>query len=295
MSAYQCWLDQKDRLRETLHTSAMHENATLLTRHTLAQVEQNALAEQSDDLLRQQMGILFSCFKTSLNLLDISVTTKVWQARSLVKKPEKRPASWWLLLACAVQLAAGLLAYFQGRLLLWVPIAASLTLTAIGWITLRRVPKEDPLSEDRFKVTATPDTDKLFQAIDAQMKAIDRYMNDFTYLNEQNALRASSPDPHSITALAELLEALYECEGDEGEEAMAAAQKLLWASGIRALPYAPEDARHFNILPSVSQTRTLVPALVAQKDGALLYRGTAAVLESALAGDVSTPPSAPRP
>jgi hypothetical protein len=295
MSAYQCWLDQKERLRETLHASAMHENAALLTRHTLAQVEQNALAEQSDDLLRQQMGILFSCFKTSLNLLDISVTTKVWQARSLAKKPEKRPASWWLLLACAVQLAAGLIAYFQGRLLLWVPIAASLILTVVGWITLRRAPKEDLMSEDRFKVTASPDTDKLFQAIDAQMKAIDRYMNDFTYLNEQNALRASSPDPHSITALAELLEALYECEGDEGGEAMAAAQNLLRASGIRALPYAPEDARHFNILPSVSQTRTLVPALVAQKDGALLYRGTAAVLENAIAGEASVPSPALRP
>ncbi len=280
MSAYQCWQAQKERLREALQASSDTAGAASAARHALAQVEQNAMAEQPDDLLRQQTGILFSCLKTSLNLLDISIATKVWVARAQAEKPKARPASWWLVPACALQLAAGFFAYFKGQFLMWVPLAAALVLTLVGWFSLRRVPKETELPEDRLKVTAKPDTEKLFAALDAQMKAIDRYVNDFAYLNQQNALRNSAPDWKNTAALAELMEAVCECEGETGEEATAAAERLLFVLGARAVRYAPAESGLFNVLPSVTETRTLVPALVSAKDGALLYRGTAAVLET---------------
>jgi len=291
MSAYQCWLTQKERLREALQASGDTANAASLTRHTLAQVEQNVMAEQPDDLLRQQTGILFSCFRTSLNLLDISITTKVWVAQTQAEKPKARPASWWLLPACAAQLAAGLIAYLKNMPLIWMPLAAALVLTLVGWFALRRSPREAEPAEDRLKVTAKPDTEKLFQSIDAQMKAIDRYVNDFAYLNEQNALRNSTPGWKNVAALAELMEAVYECDGEAGQEAAATAERLLSGMGARAVPYSAADAGLFNVLPSITETRTLVPALVSLKDGALLYRGTAAALtaENTAAAAVAPP------
>lgn len=279
MSVYQCWDAQKQPLREAI--AADTQGISYQLRHALAQVEQNAMAEQPDDLLRQQTGILFSCFKTSLNLLDISVTTKVWVAQSRnEEKKHSRPASWWFSIACAVQLFAGLFAYSRGTLLLWIPLAVSLTATVVGWITVGKTPKTSAIPEDRLKVTVKPDTEKLFHALDAQMKAIDRFINDFAYLNEQNALKNSTPDIRRIASLAELMQAVYECEGDAGEEAVAAAEKLLLGSGARAVPYSPETESMFNVLPSISRTRTVTPALISQKDGTLLYRGTAAVLQT---------------
>ncbi|MDD3214109.1 MAG: hypothetical protein PHY64_10565 [Eubacteriales bacterium] len=279
MSVYQCWVAQKQPLREALPADA--QGISYQLRHALAQVEQNAMAEQPDDLLRQQTGILFSCFKTSLNLLDISVTTKVWVAQShKEEKKRSRPAAWWFSIACAVQLVAGLFAYAKGTALIWIPLASSLVSTIVGWIVAGRAPGTAAIPEDRLKVTAKPDTEKLFQAVDAQMKAIDRFINDFAYLNEQNALKNSSPDIRRIASLAELMQAVYECDGEAGEEAVAAAEKLLLGSGARAVSYTPEAEAMFNILPSLSQTRTLTPALVSQKDGTLLYRGTAAVLQA---------------
>jgi hypothetical protein len=56
-------------LVDAARTSAEHlrnagdASAAYLTRHAIAQVEQNVMAEQPDDLLRQQTGILFACVK----------------------------------------------------------------------------------------------------------------------------------------------------------------------------------------------------------------------------------------
>lgn len=279
MSAYQCWLAQRERLRESLHATGDASGAVYLTRYALAQVEQNAMAEQPDDLLRQQTGILFSCCKTSLNLLDISVTTKVWVAQSHAQKPKKRFSYWAMLSACALQLALLVYAYSNKVWLLCVPSGGSFIATIIGWISLAKGRKPEEPNDDRLKVTARPDTEKLFAAIDAQMKSIDRYINDFAYLNEQNAIQNGSAYVENNALLAELMQAVYECEGDARDEAVSAAERLLESIGVRAVDYATADARLFNVLPSITETRTLVPALLSQKDGALLYRGTAAVLQ----------------
>jgi hypothetical protein len=281
MSAYQCWLDQRERLREGLRAVSDAEGAASLTRRTLAQVEQNALSEQTDELLRQQTGILFSCFRSSLSLMDVSVSTRVWVAQSEAESIKKLPFSWWLPGACALQLFACLLAYIKGSFLLWVPLLASLVLTLFGFWASRRPSGPNAHKEDRLKITASPDAEKLFQAIEAQMKAIDRYVNDFAYLNEQNALRGSMPDPRNVAALAELMRAIGECDGETGTDAEAAASQLLSVLGIRSIPYTPDAATLYNILPSISETRTLAPTLVSLKDGSLLYRGTAAVLLAA--------------
>jgi len=284
MSAYQCWLAQRERLRENLRATGDASGAAYLTRHALAQVEQNAMAEQPDDLLRQQAGILFSCFKTSLNLLDISISTSVWVAQSKAERKPRRSGWWGLLFACLLTAGCVVYAYLAHQWLLCLPPLAVLVAIIIGWVSIARGVQEEEPSEDRLRVTAKPDTEKLFAAIDAQMKAIDRYMNDFAYLNEQNALQNNAGDVKNVALLAELMQAVYDCEGDTRDEAISAAERLLVSAGAKAVTYTQQDMRLFNLLPSLTETRTLVPALVASKDGALLYRGTAAVLQPALQG-----------
>ena len=288
MSAYQCWLAQRERLRDSLKHTAEASSAATLTRHTLAQVEQNTMAEQTDDLLRQQTGILFSCLKTSLNLLDISVATKVWVAQSAAAPVKRRsPGAWSLALACGLTALVGWFAYARNLPALWIPLAAALAAIAFGWVSLGRARRAQPLAEDQLRVTAMPEPDKLFAAIDAQMKAIDRYINDFSYLNEQNTLLQSAPESGSVAHLAALMEAVENLETPEAQDVTAAADRLLEGSGIRALRYTAADAGYFTVLPSLNETRTLAPALVSARDGALLRRGTAAVFTRA--------PGAPSP
>ena len=280
MSAYQCWLAQRERLREGLASAGDAQSATYLTRHTLAQVEQDTMAEQSDDLLRQQTGILFSCVRQSLNLLDIPVNTKVW----LTAKEAGHSGShgWRWLLACGVVIlgACAAAAWFSAQLLLLAGLAAGTALSGAAWLLHGRAQHARGLpEEDRIQLTARPDAEKLFHAVDAQMRAIDRYIHDFAYLNEQSAMTGSMPDHQSVSALADLLQAVFDVDGAAGEDAVSAAERLLAGMGIRAVSFSPQEQRFFTVLPSISETRTLAPALVSLKDGTLLHRGTAAVCE----------------
>jgi hypothetical protein len=283
MSAYQCWLTQRERLRESLSSAADAQNATFQTRHTLAQVEQDTMAEQSDDLLRQQTGILFSCVKQSLNLLDIPVNTKVWLAAKKAERSGQRGWRWMLASGAAVFAACGVAAWLSAQWLMLAGLAAGFVLSGAAWLLNGRAKSSNALpEEDRIQVTARPDAEKLFHVIDAQMRAIDRYINDFAYLNEQSALTGAMPDHQSVSALAELLQAVFDVDGTEGEDAVAAAERLLAGMGIRAMAFSPQEQRLFTVLPSISETRTLTPALVSAKDGSLLHRGTAAVYETPL-------------
>lgn len=277
MSAYECWLAQRERLRESLATASDSSGAAYLTRHALAQVEQNVMAEQSDELLRQQTGILFACCKTSLNLLELSVDTRVWVERQQLTKPKKRPLAWALPVAVALQATGTVLFALSDQALLSVPLAIALLATVSGWITLRRASTQEAIPEDRLQVTARPKPEKLFAALDAQMQAIDRYIHDFTYLNEQQNHTSRTSDAQSLSALSSLMEAVYDWEGDAQQDALSASHYLLESLGARAVDYQPDVARLFTVLPSLGATRTLAPAIVAQKDGALLARGAAAV------------------
>ncbi len=131
--------------------------------------------------------------------------------------------------------------------------------------------------EERVKVTLRPDEDKLFRAIDAQMQAIDRYMNDFAYLNEQAEDKQSAPDGKTLALVADMLEALYECDGESIQSAEEATRRMLAGLGLDAIHYGPDTQHLFTILPSKTETRTMVPAIVTEADARLLKRGTAAV------------------
>ena len=288
MSAYQCWVTQRDRLRENLTLAEQPGAIVSAVRHTLSQVEQNTMAEFTDDLLRQQTGILFSCCKQSLTLLELTVATQVWVAKSATPKPKKQTGFVLLLVAALLTLACAGFAYGKEQWELYLPLAVALVLAVVGSLLWRRsLRPSDIAAQDNLKVTALPDTEKLLSAIDAQMRALDRYMNDLSYLNEQSRQPGVFLDSGNLPLIANLLEAVAACEGESGEEAATAAHRLLEGLGLHPVSYSPEEARLFTVLPSLHLTRTITPALVSRKDGVLLYRGTAAVQDVAPEGDPS--------
>lgn len=100
------------------------------------------------------------------------------------------------------------------------------------------------------------------------MRAIDRSLNDLAYLNEQLRGGLQTADAATLARAADLMEALYECDGEVPEAAGEAARKMLAVMGLTALDYTEENRRLFNALPSKSETRTLSPAIVSLEDRA---------------------------
>ena len=126
-----------------------------------------------------------------------------------------------------------------------------------------------------MRVVLKPDVERLLTLMDRQMRAIDRSLNDLAYLNEQLRGGLQTADAATLARAADLMEALYECDGEVREAAGEAARRML--AGLGALDYTEENRRLFNALPSKSETRTLSPAIVSLEDRRLLRRGTAAV------------------
>ena len=273
MGAYDCWCAQKPSLREALSKNQDATGVAYAVRHALSQVEQNTMAEKNDDLLRQQTGILFQCCKNAASLLDVPMTTQVWALQTPNKPAPRARLPLWII-AGLVQGAIGVYGYAAKQ---WLLCLLALAAFALALIAALQRPKKSAPPEPSVKTTLRPDTDKLFQVIDAQMQAIDRYVNDFQYLNENVSGNAGTPDHTMAAMLSDILEALQDCDEDTRQGAEEAARRMLTSLGLEAVSYSDAVANLFTVLPSKNETKTLVPAIVAEKDRQLLKRGVAAV------------------
>ena len=275
MGAYECWCAQKPKLHESLKHGMDAGGIAYALRHALAQVEQNTMAEQENDLLRQQTGVLFGCVKTAVGLLDVSVTSKVWELQSQ-KAASPKGGNGLLGAALLIQAGAGAYCYAIGQLIPMIALLAALGVAGVA--LLRKKPKAEPKQqEERIKVSFLPDLERLFAEIDGQMQAIDGYVNDFAYLNEQMDNAPGGGDSKMAEAMANMLEAVYESGPDTCGSVEDAAEAILSGLGLAALRYGRETRHLFTVLPSKNESQTMVPAIVRASDHLLLKRGIAAV------------------
>lgn len=278
MTILEHWQTQKDALRIRIQDASGMADVVYEVRHALLQTEQNVLAEMSDEVLRQQSGILFGCIKNAIGLMEVQMASQVWvPQRSSAQKPAHSRLAI-ALSAAALLLLLTLYCYAKGLVLGAVLSFCSLILGGFA-VWFRPAPSQ-PL-QDEARVTLRPDVDRLFSILDGQMRSIDHYVNDFSYLNDQLRCGSTAADDASLSRAADLMEALYECAEEERAPAEDAARKLLASMGFCALDYSSQNSRYFNALPSKTTTRTLSPAIVSIQDQRLLRRGTAAVCNGA--------------
>ena len=274
MSMMQYWQEQRALLTNVITAQTPLADAVRHLRHALLQTEQNALAAISDDTLRQQAGVLTNCLKGSLHLLETTAAGKAWV--SLKERHSKKTNSSFLLCALA---AIGLLIVWcilKGYWGLTVLAGVALSAAFAGYIADKKQRSSFPV-DDNIQVSVGVSPERLFSVLDAQITAIDRYLDDFAYLNSQARGDGKNADPVLLSRASELLEALGDCDEETRCAAEDAANQLLSKLGMRAVLYTEENSRLFNILPSKSLTRTLSPAIIATDDQRLLRRGTAAV------------------
>ncbi len=276
MSAFECWETQREALRLKLNEQSSLADTAYCLRHAILQTEQNALSELEDDELRQQAGVLFSCVKTSVGMVELNVAATAWTPAPKAKEKRKNGSATLWAAAGIVQAALAAIGYITNQWLIFALALAALICGGIALISARRKPAPTK-NTDEVHVTLRPDTDRLIGLMDSQLRAIDRYINDLAYLNEQLRGGADCEDVRSLGHIADLLEALYELSEDEREPAEEAAKQLMASMSLRAVDYSSESRSYFTALPSKTETRTIAPAIVSTKDYRLLRRGTAAV------------------
>lgn len=279
MSIFDHWQQQKEPLRQALARQTELSGAVYQLKHALLQTEQNALAEMTDDVLRQQAGVLMSFLKTSMGLLETPALAQTWVAQPAAPKHSPVRDAWPLWLICVLlNVLCGVLFYFEGSTLGWLAVLATLVVGVLAF--LRKAPKAAPV-RDELHVTLKPDAERLLSLMDGQMRAVDRALNDLTYLNDQLRGGAECNDSATLSRVSDLLEALYDSDEAVRLPAIQAAQRMLEGMGLIAVEYSEEQRALFNALPSKTETRTLSPAILSKQDRRLLRRGTAAVRQRA--------------
>lgn len=276
MNAYQCWEEQRDPLRIALKDNNSMADVVYAVRHAILQTEQNALADQADDVLRQQMGVLFSMLKSTVEFIAAPVSTTSWVAQSHQTAKKQGGKVTLVTLTALIIVAGGLLSYFQGLWLGWALALAALITGSLALISERKS-RRQALPKDEVRVTLQPDVDKLLGVIDGQMRAIDRCATDYAYLNDSLRGDRQTGGTAMVGRIADLLEALYAYDEETRAPAWEAVQDMLHDMGLKALDYSEESRKLFTSLPSKNETRTIAPAIVSEEDLRLLKRGTAAV------------------
>lgn len=278
MTALECWQEMRPELSKEITRQQDAGGVIYAVRHAILQTEQNILASQSDDVLRQQLGVLFALLKNSISLLNVPVSSTTWTAAS--RRNERKPGRGFpfMLAAGMALLATGFWGYAKGDLLGWVLPLCTLVLAVIALVISRRERKEQPeTGGPQLKTTHTFDAEQLLGAVEAQLTMIDRCANDFAYLNQSLRTPAGGSGGQNLEAVSELLETIYAYDDELRQQADDAIRQLLGDMGLELLDYSPEHQKLFNQLPSKNMTRTLCPALLSAEDHKLLRRGTAAV------------------
>lgn len=278
MTALEFWQEQRPTLVKELAEQSEINDIIYTVRHAVLQTEQNTLAAQSDDVLRQQLGVLFSMLKSSISLLNVPVTSTTWAVVSRSDEKKTKPGLPLMILSAVLLVLALAWCYAKGDLIGWMmPLAALFTGSASLLINHRSQRKAGKKTPPELRTSQSVDAEQLLGAVEAQIIMIDRCTTDFAYLNKSLRSPTGGSGWQNLDAVSELLETIYAFDDDLRQQAEEAMQQLLVEMGLEAVDYTPESDKLFTQLPSKSMTRTLCPALLSAEDHRLLRRGTAVV------------------
>lgn len=278
MTALEFWQEQRPSLAKELAEKSEISDIIYTVRHAVLQTEQNTLAAQSDDVLRQQLGILFAMLKNSLSLVSVPISTTTWAAVSRKQEKQRLPGLPLIIISVALLILSAVWCYIKGDPIgCLLPMAGLVTgiVSAIWNARARR--KALTGVQPELLTSHSVDAEQLLGAVEAQIIMIDRCATDFAYLNKSLRRPQGGSGWQNLDAVSELLEAIYAYDDDLRQQAEEAMHQLLMEMGLEAVDYSTESEKLFTQLPSKSMTRTLCPALLSAEDHRLLRRGTAVV------------------
>ena len=226
----------------------------------LTETQQLTLSQMPTSTARQLGSILFSHeggFVSAYSALN---------PPTLSKSGKRRLLSVSLLLE-ALSLLTGLgalyFAWNEGKIVWGLFILCSILLSAVAYFL--------PRKGDEVSVSQSVDTNALFSLAERRMEAIDRDLDAFLSIPSEG-----SGSDDSIVRIITLATSMKREDPDSvPDELMTAITALSITKGYEFLEYTPDNEALFDTMPTKRATRTIVPAVV--RDKQLISRGLAIV------------------
>ena len=265
-SAYDLFLEWKPDApsKEEAAAQSLH-----IARELIARIQQKTLSAIDDSIPRQIGGMLFSHTLKALDTIDIQGEPEVYEKAAMVKR-----GAGGLPFAILAALVSALAVYLLRQENLFFPLLCQIA-ALILWIAAFFLTRPGA-KKTEYKIIPTLDFDKLMAFVGAQMRLIDQNIEALLGL----CLTEDSQEI-SESALAALMK-IYELQGQgdaENPEILQAITYYLKENGLSTVEYTAHNAPMFQALPTVSETRTLVPALL--KNNRMVRQGLAIVKKEA--------------
>ena len=226
-------------------------------RRVIADTQQLTLSQMDDSLSRQLGSILFSHEAGMISALSAINPPQIrWH-----KKRTLSLSHMFLLFGVISAVCALSLIFRDGKIfmLILALLSSVLMLTAYLW------PREKPTADIYQSVNA----ESLFLLAERRMEAIDRDLE--AYLS----IPGGSPDEDEgvLQLIMKAVSMKREDPDSVPDELMTSITSLSIQRGYSMLEYTGDNHEYFDVMPTIRQTRTIVPALM--KNGRMLSKGLA--------------------
>lgn len=226
-------------------------------RRVITDTQQLTLSQMEDSLSRQLGSILFSHEAGMISALSTINPPEIkWH-----KKRKLSLSALFALFGAVCAVCALALAFESGKILLFILCALALALLLAAYLWPSEKPKAD--------VVQTVNAQAVFLLAERRMEAIDRDLEAFLSIPGGNA----DDDEGVLKLITKAVGMKREDPDSVPDELMTAITALSIQRGYSLMDYNGENDEFFDIMPTIRETRTIVPALV--KNGRILSKGLA--------------------
>lgn len=273
MEAYAAFEARQTDIRERLLATKDPAGAVTAATMAMEQIAAELAQDEGDETARQRQQAVLAALRRAPVLLRAARAQGRIVLESGAQEKGGRLKTGLLAAGALVLLALALFELIDGR-----PLFAALQIAGAALLALGGA-KAPQAQSARAEATLTVDADALLRAMGELCQAADICVSDLALLERDGAAARLSgeADEAMLDLLVSLLEARATGRADVALRSLDQAETYLRRLGVTPVWFErgdAENARMFDLLPTLSGERTIRPALM--KDGRLIRRGVAA-------------------
>ena len=273
MEAYAAFEARQADIRERLQAAKDPAGAVSAATMAMEQIAAELAQDEGDGMARQRQQAVLAALRRAPVLLRAPQAQGRLVLESGAQEKGGRLKTGLLAAGALVLLALALFELIDGR-----PLFAALQIAGAALLALGGA-KAPQAQSARAEATLTVDADALLRAMGELCQAADICVSDLALLERDGAAARLSgeADEAMLDLLVSLLEARATGRADVALRSLDQAETYLRRLGVTPVWFErgdAENARMFDLLPTLSGERTIRPALM--KDGRLIRRGVAA-------------------
>ena len=275
MNAATAFANREEQLLAQLEGAQNMDQAISACMLALEQTACELAQDEQDELARQRQQAVLTVMRRAPQLLRAAGARGELVIQDPPAQKETAPDALRRMAKPAGAFLLGALAVYE--LIDGQTLFALLQLLGANLLLLGGAAKKAEPGRMQARGIPCADAQALVRALRELCQAVDICVSDLLLLEKDAGLArlSGSADDAMLDLLSALMEAKASGRDDLAMRSLNQAQQYLHMLGVEILFYDPACAQHFDILPTMGESRTIRPAMM--RDGKLLRRGTAAL------------------